>query len=57
MPVRGDAPFLFQAIKSLSESSLKPAEVLIIDDGISGNTINDLNHSNFDLNLKLVKNK
>ena len=57
MPVRGDAPFLFQAIKSLSESTLKPAEVLIIDDGISGNTINDLNHSNFDLNLKLVKNK
>ena len=57
MPVRGDAPFLFQALKSLSESSLKPAEVLIIDDGISGNTINDLNHSNFDLKLKLVKNK
>lgn len=57
IPVRGDAPFLFQAIKSLSESSLKPAEVLIIDDGISGNTVNELKHSNFELNLILVKNK
>jgi hypothetical protein len=42
MPVRGDAPFLFHAIKSLSESTLKPSEILIIDDGISKNQLSNL---------------
>ena len=57
IPVRGDAPFLYQAIKSLSESTLKPSEVLIIDDGISENQLNRLKDLNFDLNLKVIKNK
>ena len=57
IPVRGDAPFLSQAIKSLSESTLKPSEVLIIDDGISENQLNRLKDLNFDLNLKVIKNK
>ena len=56
IPVRGDAPFLFQAIKSLSESTLKPNEVLIIDDGISENQLNNLKKLNFNLNLKVIKN-
>jgi glycosyltransferase involved in cell wall biosynthesis len=57
IPVRGDAPFLSQAIKSLSESTLKPSEVLIIDDGISENQLIKLKELNFDLNLKVIKNK
>ena len=57
IPVRGDAPFLSQAIKSLSESTLKPSEVLIIDDGISENQLNELKNLNFNLNLKVIKNK
>ena len=57
MPVRGDAPFLFHAIKSLSESTLKPSEILIIDDGISENQLTELQNWNFDLNLKVIKNK
>jgi glycosyltransferase involved in cell wall biosynthesis len=57
MPVRGDAPFLFHAIKSLSESTLKPSEILIIDDGISENQLIELKNWNFDLNLKVIKNK
>ena len=57
MPVRGDAPFLFHAIKSLSESTLKPSEILIIDDGISENQLTELKNWNFDLNLKVIKNK
>ena len=57
MPVRGDAPFLFHAIKSLSESTLKPSEILIIDDGISENQLAELRNWNFDLNLKVLKNK
>jgi len=57
MPVRGDAPFLFHAIKSLSESTLKPSEILIIDDGISENQLFELKNWNFDLNLKVIKNK
>lgn len=57
IPVRGDAPFLFQALKSLCESTLIPSEVLIIDDRISENTIDELNNSKFNFDLKLVKNK
>ena len=57
IPVRGDAPFLSQAIKSLSESTLKPSEVLIIDDGISENQLNKVKNSDFNLNLKVIKNK
>jgi len=57
MPVRGDAPFLFHAIKSLSESTLIPSEVLIIDDGISPEQliwISNL-HTNFTVNV--IKNR
>jgi len=57
MPVRGDAPFLSYAIKSLSESTLKPSEVLIIDDGISESQLNKLKCLDFNLNLKVIKNK
>ena len=57
MHVRGDAPFLFHAIKSLSESTLKPSEILIIDDGISENQLTELKNWNFDLKLKVIKNK
>ena len=57
IPVRGDAPFLFHAIKSLSESTLKPSEVLIIDDGISENQLNILKNLKLNLNLKVIKNK
>ena len=57
IPIRGDAPFLFEAIDSLSESTLKPSEILIIDDGISENRLNKLKNMNFGLDIRVIKNK
>lgn len=57
IPTRGDAPFLFQALDSLFESTLKPSEILIVDDGISKNRLNKLESTNFGLNIKVIKNK
>ena len=56
IPARGNVPYLFQAIKSLFESTLIPSEVLVIDDGISENQLNKLKNLDFDFEIKFVKN-
>lgn len=39
MPVKGKAPFLEQSLQSIFKSTLKPIEILLIDDGIEPKTV------------------
>ena len=57
IPIRGDAPFLFQALDSLSKSTLKPSEILIVNDGISENRLNALKSINLGVNIRVIKNE
>ena len=58
MPTYQSALFIYNTLHSISEQTVKPSEILIIDDGSSDNTcqiVEKFIQNNPELNIQLIK--
>jgi glycosyltransferase involved in cell wall biosynthesis len=56
IPAYGDSPHLNDTLQSISNNSIKPQEVLIIDDGLGESVTKNLDSLNFELATKVIRN-
>jgi glycosyltransferase involved in cell wall biosynthesis len=56
IPVRGDCEYINQTLLSIKNSQILPAEIILIDDGISSFTNESILNFKIETELKLIKN-
>lgn len=57
MPARGECPYIWEALRSVAQSTFAPFEVLIINDGMSQLAIDVVTQFRQKFNLKLITNE